>query len=146
MGNDTVVTKVPSIATGSSVVTPGRASTAMSEYADAQSFIEVVIGMYNEVSPLPDPNNWRATDAILRVGNGTRAHRSDAMSVMKNGVTKIKALEADTIVFGGLRIDIMSFFLRTQADIYENRALINNLREELADTKAELAYRGSYRE
>jgi hypothetical protein len=39
------------------------------------------------------PEAWDTADAILRVGNGTGIDLSDAVRVMKSGVTQIKAFE-----------------------------------------------------
>ncbi len=116
-GDRTVVSGLVSTAMGSFNTESGRASTAMGayKYTDAQSIAEVVIVRYNELSPLPSPGAWDAADAILRVGNGTTTHRSNALRVMKSGVTQIKALEATTLEVGGT--DVMAILASLQAEL-----------------------------
>ena len=109
----------------------------------SQSYAEVVLGRYNELSPIPHAQAWNAADAIFRVGAGSsQTARSDALRVMKSGVTQIKALEV-----GG--IDVMELLAESQAEnqaliaaqgagLVETQALLASLRVELIETKAVL--------
>jgi len=102
----------------------------MGEHTIAQSIAELTIGRYNEVSSTPNPTEWDAADAILRVGNGTPTNHSDALRVMKSGITHIKALEATTLMVGG--IDVLLILGRIQTELAANTALLHNLQSNFA--------------
>ena len=128
MGTHTTASGETSTAIGAFTVASGRESIAMGTYTVAQSATEVTLGRYNELSHNPDPNEWNAEDAILRVGNGTSNHRSDALRVMKSGVTHIKALHATTLAIRGADvmaiIEIMSAaIVQIQVELKESRAM-----------------------
>ena len=127
MGASTTASGETATAIGAFTVASGRASLAMGAYTVAQSVAEVTIGRYNELSSSPDPNEWDVADAILRVGNGTSTHRSDALRVMKSGVTQIKALHATTLAVGGT--DVMVTIERMSAAIV-------HMKMELAEARA----------
>jgi hypothetical protein len=70
----------------------GMLSSASGVYAMAHSYAETVIGRYNRIDASPTANNWIASDALFRIGNGTdvdTSERSDAVTVRKNGETTL---------------------------------------------------------
>lgn len=138
MGANTTASGYISTAMGDSTAASGRSSTAMGEHTVAQSVTELTMGRYNEVSMTPNPTEWDATDAILRVGNGTPTNRSDALRVMKSGITQIKALEAATLVVGG--IDVLLILVRMQTELAEHTALLQLLQSTLAGHTEKLVY------
>jgi ribosomal protein L29 len=101
-----------------------------------------------------DPNKWDVVDAILRVGSGTSTHRSDALRVMKSGVTQIKDLRAATLTVGetdvmamiemmrvalvGLKVELAAIRATLRVDQVENTARLSGLRAEVVDAKATL--------
>lgn len=145
MGESTVASGSASTAMGESTVASGRASTAMGTHTDARSIDEVTLGRYTEISSNSNPDRWDATDAILRVGTGTPLHRSDALRVMKSGVTHIKALAADVLEVNGTdvtksmdRMNMELADIRASVDEVANRALFVSPHMELDKNTKEL--------
>jgi hypothetical protein len=152
-GAETIASGETSNAMGDSTVAAGRASTAMGTHTYALSIAEVALGRYNEISPDSNPNTWDETDAIFRIGTGTKSHRNDALRVMKSGVTQIKQLEADVITAGGtdlkkslerLRAELTESITSHHMDQVANKALFLGLHMGLYNNNKELAQTKSH--
>jgi len=89
----------PSTALGSATLASGNFSTAMGFYSkargssttamgyntDAPSYCETVIGAYNTIYVPLGEYEWKPTDRLFVIGNGTSSLRSDALTVLKSG-------------------------------------------------------------
>jgi len=85
---------------GGSTTASGIYSVAMGKETTAESFAEVAIGQYNELSPNASADSWRGSDALFRVGNGTgpsAEKRHDAFRVMKDGSVYAGSVRLDTL-------------------------------------------------
>ena len=86
------------MATGFLTVASGYGSVAAGLFTTAQSRTEVAIGQCNDVSATPCSEDWCASDAIFRVGNGSSqgfgcGSRNDAFKVMKDGTVYVADVE-----------------------------------------------------
>ena len=136
-GSYTTASGDASAAMGERTTASGRSSTAMGEHTVAQSTAELTLGRYNEVSSNPNPTEWDVTDAILRVGNGSPTNRSDALRVMKSGITQVRVLEAATLVVGG--VDVLLTLVSLQTELAATTALLTGMQSQLARLASELA-------
>ncbi|MGG5211107.1 hypothetical protein ACQWU4_19470 [Chryseobacterium sp. MIQD13] len=73
----------------------GHVSTTIGSDLIAKTFLETVIGKFNEVIPATsDPKAWIPTDPILQIGIGdSNTNRKNALTVYKNGVIQINQLK-----------------------------------------------------
>ena len=91
MGRGTHASGTYSVASGRLSKAEGDFSTAMGFNTTAQSYGEVVVGQYNQLShsrfaDSPSVKAWSRHDAAFRVGVGTSADdRKDALTVFKDG-------------------------------------------------------------
>ncbi len=98
-GYCTVASGSPSTALGTATLASGNFSTAMGFYSkargssttamgydtDAPSYCETVVGAYNTIYVPLGEYEWKPTDRLFVIGNGTGSLRSDALTVLKNG-------------------------------------------------------------
>ncbi len=87
MGYITEASGAFSTAMGYITEASGNYSTAMGNYTKAQSTFSVALGQYNVGGGSPD--SWVDTDPLFEIGNGTSNHKSNAVTVLKNGNTHI---------------------------------------------------------
>ncbi|CAI8706451.1 hypothetical protein [Chryseobacterium sp. IT-36CA2] len=74
--------------------TQGHVSTTIGSDLIAKTFLETVIGKFNEfTSSTSSPIAWVPTDPILQVGIGDSNNRKNALTIYKNGVVQINQLK-----------------------------------------------------
>lgn len=94
IGSDAESSAEGSMALGTNVKAFGNFSMAMGTYTRASSANETVIGYYNAIQT-GNATSLMPTDALFQVGNGpTSSTFSNALTVLKNGKTKIGGTHA----------------------------------------------------
>ncbi len=109
MGTSTTASGNSSTAMGTLTTANGSGSTAIGNGTSAGACISFAIGNYNVGGG--DPVNWKSTDPLFEVGNGSwnfgSPIRSDALTILKNGnigigtATPTSSLE----VSGNVKVD-----------------------------------------
>ena len=139
MGKGTQASGSHAVASGEGSAAEGALSSAMGYHTTAQSFAEVVLGRYNQLSQSrfddsPSPHAWTKHDAVLRVGVGTsEADRKDALTVFKDG----RVCTADGMVSRCGDTNEGREALRAKEAAKD--AVVEELRTEVEALKAELA-------
>lgn len=74
-----------SIAIGSLTTASGDYTSAMGLGTVAKAYGGTAIGLYNDVTDAPSPNNGISSDRIFQIGNGTSNTKTNAVTVLRNG-------------------------------------------------------------
>jgi len=89
------------LAIGNNASASGKNAVAIGNYAAAEARHSAAIGRYNIGGG--NPTVWVDTDPLFEVGNGTSATTSNALTILKNGDTRLK--HSDNSGAGGLKLE-----------------------------------------
>ncbi|MBL7727637.1 MAG: tail fiber domain-containing protein, partial [Dinghuibacter sp.] len=91
MGRQTTASGQFSTSMGSATTASGPFSTAMGYETTAKAFASSSIGIRNDDTDNPDPNNPNSLDRIFQIGNGASFTytRSNVLTILRNGNTGI---------------------------------------------------------
>lgn len=125
LGSETSASGDFSTTLGRSTLAFGSYTTAIGRNTIARSFGSLAIGRHNE--GIGDPNAWIPVDPILEIGNGTDdANRSNALTVLKNGIILAPTFELLDYDFSGPKSLVTKEYADAQAGAMSTTANITS--------------------